>query len=364
VDKKLDLNGLFSGAYQTKKVFLTGHTGFKGSWLALWLKKMGAEVVGYSLDMPSPNHFDLLDLDVTDIRDTITDIHSLKKAIQETEPDIIFHLAAQPLVITAYNNPTETYEANVMGTMNILEVARQVKSVKAICVVTTDKCYLNKETQTPYSETDSLGGKDPYSASKACAEIMTDSYRHSFLSVDNGFYVASCRGGNVIGGGDWGENRLIPDIVKAVSENKETEIRSPNAIRPWQHVLDCLSGYLTIGKALLEQDERSADAWNVGPKEMAPVTVKSVIELMQKRWPEVQVNYTGNAQVHEAGTLMLNPEKIMKKYNWKPIWNTTQSIEQTTDWYQQFYKDQTVTSEEQLNQYCAEAKQTGVAWAT
>jgi CDP-glucose 4,6-dehydratase len=242
--------------YRGKKIFITGHTGFKGSWLAFWLTKLGANIVGYALPPQTiPNHFDLLGLDMESHLENINDLEKLQKAIVTAKPDIVFHLAAQPLVRYSYLHPTETYQTNIMGTANVLEASRHCPSIKAIIVVTTDKCYENLEQQKGYVETDRMGGYDPYSSSKGCAELVVSSYRNSFFNLSDynqkhNVLLASARAGNVIGGGDWSEDRLIPDIIKSAIKGKPTSIRFPNATRPWQHVLEPLKGYLMLGEKL------------------------------------------------------------------------------------------------------------------
>ena len=278
------MENLFGGIYKGKKVLLTGHTGFKGSWLALWLHKMGADVVGIALPAPtSPNHLELLNLNITSEMIDIRDAKAINKAFQKHQPEIVFHLAAQPLVRYSYENPHETFETNVMGTINIYEAVRNCSSVEVIVNITSDKCYDNKEWIWGYRENDAMGGYDPYSASKGCAELVTASYRNSFFNLDSygkshNVLLASCRAGNVIGGGDWADDRLIPDIMRAVDKNETVTIRSPHATRPWQHVLEPLSGYLLVGQKLLEGKKEFADGWNFGPSDEGSISVKEVVE--------------------------------------------------------------------------------------
>ena len=279
---------LFNGIYNNKTVLVTGHTGFKGSWLCFWLIQMGAKVIGYSLEPPtSPNHFELLNLDMVSVIGDIRDSNRLNAVFAQYQPEIVFHLAAQPLVRLSYKEPVETFETNVIGTLKVFEACRNTKSVRAIVNITSDKCYENKEWVWGYRENDPMGGYDPYSASKGCAELVTSSYRNSFFNVNeygksHNVLLASCRAGNVIGGGDWAKDRLMTDIMVAVSEGKKVVIRNPRATMPWQHVLEPLSGYLMLGQKLLEGKKEFAQAWNFGPGEQGAITVKEVVENIKK----------------------------------------------------------------------------------
>jgi CDP-glucose 4,6-dehydratase len=279
---------LFNGIYNNKTVLVTGHTGFKGSWLCFWLIQMGAKVIGYSLEPPtSPNHFELLNLDMVSVIGDIRDSDKLNAVFAQYQPEIVFHLAAQPLVRLSYKEPVETFETNVIGTLKVFEACRNTKSVRAIVNITSDKCYENKEWVWGYRENDPMGGYDPYSASKGCAELVTSSYRNSFFNVNeygksHNVLLASCRAGNVIGGGDWAKDRLMTDIMVAVSEGKKVVIRNPRATMPWQHVLEPLSGYLMLGQKLFEGKKEFAQAWNFGPGEQGAITVKEVVENIKK----------------------------------------------------------------------------------
>ena len=279
---------LFNGIYNNKTVLVTGHTGFKGSWLCFWLIQMGAKVIGYSLEPPtSPNHFELLNLDMVSVIGDIRDSDKLNAVFAQYQPEIVFHLAAQPLVRLSYKEPVETFETNVIGTLKVFEACRSTKSVRAIVNITSDKCYQNKEWVWGYRENDPMGGYDPYSASKGCAELVTSSYRNSFFNVNeygksHNVLLASCRAGNVIGGGDWAKDRLMTDIMVAVSEGKKVVIRNPRATMPWQHVLEPLSGYLMLGQKLFEGKKEFAQAWNFGPGEQGAITVKEVVENIKK----------------------------------------------------------------------------------
>ena len=284
---------LFNGIYNNKTVLVTGHTGFKGSWLCFWLIQMGAKVIGYSLEPPtSPNHFELLNLDMVSVIGDIRDSDKLNAVFAQYQPEIVFHLAAQPLVRLSYKEPVETFETNVIGTLKVFEACRNTKSVRAIVNITSDKCYENKEWVWGYRENDPMGGYDPYSASKGCAELVTSSYRNSFFNVNeygksHNVLLASCRAGNVIGGGDWAKDRLMTDIMVAVSEGKKVVIRNPRATMPWQHVLEPLSGYLMLGQKLFEGKKEFAQAWNFGPGERGSITVKEVVENIKRYWDKI-----------------------------------------------------------------------------
>lgn len=341
--------------YQNTSVFITGHTGFKGSWLSLWLNELGAKVAGYSQDpATSPNHFDLLDLKMTDHRDDLKNVSALKRALLASSPEIIFHLAAQPLVRASYEKPALTWETNVMGTVNVLEAARHVKSVKAIVIVTTDKVYENHECERGYEEEDRLGGHDPYSASKAAVEIVVESYRKSFFQGKA--LLATARAGNVIGGGDWQVDRLLPDLVRAIAAKQPMLVRSPNSIRPWQHVLDCLYGYLLLGGRLLNGEKTFEGAWNFGPAKQDHVTVETFLKMLQKNWKDVRwsIQELENAK-HETTLLFLDAAKAKSKLGWKPVWNLEKSLHSTAEWYLAWLENQALLSQEQLKRYINDA---------
>lgn len=334
--------------WQGKKVFLTGHTGFKGGWLSLWLASLGAQVYGYSLNPPTePCFFDTAQVKTALAGHTIADIRdlaALKCALEAVQPNIVFHLAAQPLVRYAYQAPLETYAVNVLGTANILEAVRSSPSVCVVVNITTDKCYENREWCYPYRENDPLGGHDPYSASKACAEIVTQSYRASFFahSFDDAPppKIATARAGNVIGGGDWAEARLIPDCIRACLSKESVFLRYPGAIRPWQHVLEPLAGYLMLAQSLWSQSLNSDGlqhdySWNFGPEAGDEVTVEHVARQVMALWGEgnVEVDQT-HRNPHEAGILRLDTTKARTQLNWRPRWSFPETIRQTVDWYQ------------------------------
>ncbi len=328
--------------YKNKKVFITGHTGFKGSWLSLWLKKLGASVCGYSLEPDTkPSMFAALDiknrLDKS-ITGNILDKDLLEKTINEFKPDIVFHLAAQPLVRRSYKEPFLTYNTNVIGTLNVLEAAKKCESVTAFVNITTDKCYENKNQNEGYKETDALGGYDMYSSSKACAEILSSSFRRSFLN-ENGYLLATARAGNVIGGGDWAEDRLIPDCIRSIKNGKKIEIRNPYATRPWQHVLEPLSGYLLLGSKLLENKQEYASSFNFGPEEESVHSVYDVVNKVIQSYKKGEVVVNRKDNLHEANLLSLNIDKAKEVLGWYPAYNYKKAIEETVNWYKKFYEN-------------------------
>ena len=335
---------MYNNAYKDKVVMVTGHTGFKGSWLSIWLTMLGAKVVGYALEPYSPRgNYAASHLDrhiFADLRGDIRDSDSLEAAIEKYKPEIVFHLAAQALVRTAYANPKYTYETNLMGSLNVLEAARKSKSVKAVVMITSDKCYENVEQIWGYKETDRMGGYNPYSSSKGCAELMISSYRNSYFNpkdyAKHGKAVASVRAGNVIGGGDWSDNRLIPDCIKAIEENRVIEIRSPNATRPWEHVLEPLSGYLKVGEMLMKDPVKFADAFNFGPKIECNKTVWEVVEYLVKYYGRGNlVDASKKDMPHENTLLSLDVTKAYKLLNWQAKLSFCEAIEFTVDWYKQ-----------------------------
>ena len=328
--------------WKGKRVFLTGHTGFKGSWLSIWLNELGAEVSGYALDPPTnPSLFEKAEVssfishNIGDIRD----LENLKKVMSEADPQIVIHMAAQPLVRESYDDPVGTYETNVMGTVNLLESVRKCPNVRSVINVTTDKCYENKEWLWGYREDEPMGGYDPYSNSKGCSELVTSSYRNSFFNrseygKSHNVAVASARAGNVIGGGDWAKDRLIPDIVKSVQKKETVIIRSPYAIRPWQHVLEPLSGYLTLAEKLYGENGCGyAEGWNFGPNDADAKTVEWIVEKLCELWgPGSSYKITEKPQPHEASYLKLDISKAGFRLGWKPVWNLEKTLEKIKNW--------------------------------
>lgn len=370
MENMVEFNSLFAGIYKNRKVLITGHSGFKGSWLSKWLVMMGAEVYGVSLPAPSePNHLSCLkDLKMHDYNCDIRDTKTLNEYFGSVQPEIVFHLAAQALVRQSYENPIETYSTNVMGTLNVLEACRKTESVKAIVVVSSDKCYDNREWIWGYRENDPMGGFDPYSSSKGCTEILTNSYRNSYFNVHDygkkhNVLLGSGRAGNVIGGGDWAADRLIPDIVRAASENQSVFIRNPLATRPWQHVLEPLSGYLTLGWRLLEGKSEFADGWNFGPSGDSNLMVDEVVSLSKKYWNQIQIEYSKNPNdAHEANLLMLDCSKANKLLHWKPVWGIDDTVEKTISWYKDFYTSKAVRTSENIEQFIAQAQKMKIVW--
>jgi CDP-glucose 4,6-dehydratase len=347
-----------SSFWQDRQVFLTGHTGFKGGWVSLWLAEWGAEVHGYALaPATEPNFFTLTDLASRLASHTIADIRdgaALLQAMRAAQPEVVFHFAAQPLVRHSYAEPVETYATNVMGTINLLEAARKTPSVKVIVIVTSDKCYENREWVWPYRENEPLGGYDPYSSSKACAELVTAAWRRSFLSKGN-IHVASVRAGNVIGGGDWSQDRLIPDLIRAYCEKKPLRVRSPHAIRPWQHVLEPLHGYLVLAEKLYTEGEAYAEAWNFGPDERDEKPVQWVVDALCAKTPSMNWVRDDPPSMHEAQTLRLDSTKARTKLGWLPRWNLERALDETWRWYEAWLagKRMVEISREQIGDYLA-----------
>ncbi len=326
--------------YRGKRVLVTGHTGFKGTWLSLWLHTLGARVTGYALQPPTdPSLYNLCGKDklVTSVIADIRDSESLAKVLQTASPEIIIHMAAQPLVRESYKNPVETYAVNIMGTVNLLNAVRACKGVKAVVNVTTDKCYENREWGRGYRENEPLGGYDPYSSSKACSEIVTAAYRASYFNPEtfdrHGVAVATARAGNVIGGGDWAADRLIPDCVRALLKREKIIIRNPSAIRPWQHVLEPLFGYLLLARKLYEEGPRFAGAWNFGPRDDDARSVQWIVEKLCSEWGQAASYDVDQGQhPHEAHFLKLDWSKARTELAWRPRWNLEKAIRKTVEW--------------------------------
>ena len=354
---------MFSDVYQDRRVLLTGHTGFKGSWLALWLQTLGAKVTGVALHPDTqPDHWDLLKLDMPEHRIDIRDQVALARVVADVRPEIVFHLAAQPLVRKSYREPLETWSTNVMGTANLLEACREVDGLRAIVVVTSDKCYENLEKARPFREDDRLGGHDPYSASKAGSEMVAASYRDAFFSKTETL-LATARAGNVIGGGDWSEDRLVPDVVRAAEKRESLGIRSPQATRPWQHVLESLSGYLLLGQNLLSGKKEFQGGWNFGPGNAEAMTVSDVLGQLQNHWSDLVWHVDGTPAPHEAKMLQLDSSKAQQELHWQPVLTPEQMFAMTALWYRSFYDHKVVISRLQLDEYCSAAGKARVSWA-
>jgi CDP-glucose 4,6-dehydratase len=344
-----------SDFWQGKRVYLTGHTGFKGSWLSLWLSSMGVIVKGYALNPPtSPSLFneahimDKIDSEIGDIRD----LNQLKASMVKFNPDILIHMAAQPLVRLSYKEPLETYETNIIGTVKVLEAARSCTNLKSIVSVTTDKCYENKEWVWGYREDESMGGHDPYSSSKGCAELVSSAYRRSFMQEKN-VGLATVRAGNVIGGGDWADDRLIPDILRAFEKNKPVTIRNPSSTRPWQHVLEPLSGYLVLAQALYEDSASYAEGWNFGPHDEDAKPVDWILNHMVSNWPGASWQLDQDAHPHEAGYLKLDVSKAKAKLNWQPTWHLEHTLAKISHWHQAWLnqEDMQALCLQEINEY-------------
>lgn len=348
-----------NNSYKGKRVLITGHTGFKGSWLVNLLKFLGANVFGYSLNNNSIlSHYSLIKKEgENEIIGDILDTELLKKAFNEFQPEIVFHLAAQAIVRESYNNPVDTYQVNVIGTANLLEVIRSCKSVKSVICITTDKVYENKEWNYAYREIDQLGGHDPYSSSKACCELLVNSYRNSYFNnsdfgVKHDVIIATARAGNVIGGGDWSKDRLIPDIVTSAMKGVKVKIRNGTSIRPWQHVLDCLNGYIILGSKLIERQFQYGTSWNFSPYVNQTKNVLNIVELASKEWGKIDFEVSSNNDnPHEAKNLMLDNNKAIIELGWRPIWETEEAIQKTILWYREFYENNNIITDNQIIQF-------------
>lgn len=337
------MNECFNQIYKDKNVLITGHTGFKGTWLAIWLKELGANVIGYALDPYSEQDIFVLSgisKEIVDIRGDVRDFSHLKQVFDTYQPEYVFHLAAQPLVRESYNAPVYTYETNVMGTINVLECIRHTTAARVGIFITTDKCYENKEQIWGYRETDAMGGYDPYSSSKAAAEIAIYSWRQSFMHPNeyhkHGKAIASARAGNVIGGGDWAKDRIIPDCIRAIQANRPIEIRNPKAIRPWEHVLEALSGYLLLGEKMTSDPIQYSEAWNFGPSLESIICVKEVVNTLVKKYGEGKTIDLSNNTLHEDNLLKLDISKAIFKLGWKPTLNIEEALDFTVSWYKSY----------------------------
>lgn len=362
---------MFRDVYKDKKVFVTGHTGFKGSWLCAWLLGLGARVTGFSLDIPTrPAHFTTLNLadKMSDRRGDVRDAQALAQALKDASPEIVFHLAAQALVRPAYADPVRTFETNILGTLNILEACRHLPGIKAIVIITSDKCYKNLEWVWGYRENDRLGGDDPYSASKACSEIVANAYFQSYFKT--GACCATTRAGNVIGGGDWAKDRIIPDCARAWSGKNEVALRSPNATRPWQLVLEPISGYLWLAANMFLSPTGiwREQAYNFGPAADVKHTVEEVVRALSRFWPDFRYRLEAapkNAQ-KESGLLKLCCDKALAELDWKATLDFEETIRFTAEWYSRYYAkpgDMTAFSQSQIDAYCNLALLRGQEWA-
>ena len=359
---------LFNGIYFKRKVFITGHTGFKGTWLTLWLNELGAKVTGFALKPNTkPSHYILSEIG-NNIKSNISDIRKLpllKNAIANAKPEIVFHLAAQPIVKTSYENPLLTYETNIMGLVNLFEAIKDVKSVKAVVIITSDKCYENKEWEWGYRETDELGGADPYSSSKACAEIITNAYYRSLFKGK--IEIATARAGNVIGGGDWSKYRIVPDCIRAIQSNIPIVLRNPESTRPWQHVLEPLSGYLLLGAKLFLRKEILYGGFNFGPMLENEISVLELVKMIYKALKiKPNIILKGDKLQHESKLLQLDISKTRNVLKWLPVWNSYEAISKTTEWYKSYYSLSRKSKElsiKHIYEYADKAKQKKLYWA-
>ena len=359
---------LFNNIYKNKKVLITGDTGFKGSWLAIWLKELGADVYGYALP-PKREEDNFVKCNLSEkihhIDGDIRDLNKLKNYFEEVQPDFAFHLAAQPLVIDSYNDPHYTFETNLMGTVNFFETVRGTKSIKAAVNVTSDKCYQNNEWVWGYRESDPMGGKDPYSASKGCSELITHSYLHSFFQNEGSANIASARAGNVIGGGDWAEYRIVPDFFRAIKNKEKLVIRNPNATRPWQHVLEPLSGYLLLASKLYEEGNKFSGGWNFGPLDQANHKVSELIDAVIKYYGKGDVVFDDTSEkLHEAKMLKLDISKAVWNLKWKPVLTFEELVKFTVDGYGvEFSPDNNYEKrKQQIHDYIELANVKNVEW--
>lgn len=368
--------GIFAGVYEGRKVLVTGNTGFKGAWLSLWLKRLGANVIGYSLDSPTtPSLFEEARVGdfTTQIAGDVRDRQALFQAIQEHRPEVVFHLAAQPLVRLSYQEPAETFNTNIMGTVNLLEAVRLNDSVRVCLVVTSDKCYENREWHYAYRENDPMGGFDPYSSSKGCAELVTATYRNSFFPPDriaeHGVAIASVRAGNVIGGGDWADDRIVPDCIRALTRQQQVEVRNPRAVRPWQHVLEPLSGYLWLAAVLLRDPApRFLDGWNFGPRSASNLSVQAIVARIVEIWGGGSwTNAVVNDQFHEASFLKLDITKAANLLSWEPTYDADRTLDEVVAWYAARHRDPSFDAREfswqQITAFEKCAANANIPWA-
>ncbi|PWJ43311.1 CDP-glucose 4,6-dehydratase [Sediminitomix flava] len=367
--ENMEVGKVFGGIYIGKKVLITGHTGFKGTWLSIWLKLLGAEVYGYALEPQSKGGNFIrcgLENEISHKIGDIRDMQMFQEYLTLIKPDICFHLAAQPLVLESYKDPRETFETNMMGTVNFFEAVRMTPSVKVAVNVTTDKCYDNKEWVWGYREDDPMGGKDPYSASKGCSELITSSYLYSYFDQNNTCAIASARAGNVIGGGDWAENRIVPDFFRAINKGKEIYLRNPNATRPWQHVLDPLSGYLQLAAMLWENKESYQGGWNFGPATQSHFSVKDLAEKMIQYMGHGSLSYVNEKSIlHEANLLKLDISKAVNHLQWYPVLDFDETVRFTVEGYQADIQSNLILSarQSQIKEYIALAREKNIQWA-
>ncbi|NMA41825.1 MAG: CDP-glucose 4,6-dehydratase [Oligosphaeraceae bacterium] len=358
---------MFKGLYAGRRILITGHNGFKGSWLSYWLQELGADIYGLSLPISTrPNHFELLIPNMPGAHIDLADFQTVQDLMCSFQPELVFHLAAQSLVRRSYREPLLTLQSNVMGSANLLQAARACPALKGLVIVSSDKCYQNQEWPWGYRENEALGGHDPYSTSKACTELLVNCWRDSFFNpgtMQKPPLLASARAGNVIGGGDWAEDRIVPSLIGSAIGNESVNLRSPKALRPWQHVLEALSAYLLLGQKMLEGDGTVAQAWNFGPDDNQPISVLKMAESLQKHWPKI--NFTCQPEPdapHEAHILRLDSSKARLLLQWHPVWDAEQTFARCANWYRHYYEKGELSTADDLQEYCRQAKQKGLAW--
>lgn len=367
------MKDLFANVYSGTTVLVTGHTGFKGSWLTIWLRELGANVIGYSLPEPptSPSNFGVSEVEahITDLRGDIRDLPALRRVIETHRPQIVFHLAAQPIVLQSVREPLETFSTNALGTVNVLEAVRQTDSVEAVVVITTDKVYADKEWLWGYRENDPLGGHDPYSASKAMAEMAVEAYRSTYFAPeayeDHGVAIASCRAGNVIGGGDFAPFRLVPDCMRALMAEEPLEVRNPHNVRPWQLVLEPLSGYLWLGACLLNGGAEYADAWNFGPDDKKGITARTLVDAIIEIWGDGSwIRSHPEPTIVETGQLRLSWEKAAARLGWQPVYHWKDAVREIVTWFKAYDSGTEMYGVclEHIAQYVERAKALGLPW--
>ena len=372
------MNPILTSCFQDRSILITGHTGFKGGWLATWLKLLGGRVIGYALppaqDQPNLYEAARVEQNMASIIGDVRDYTALLSAFQAHEPEIVFHLAAQPIVRQSYRQPVETYAINTLGTVHLLEAVRQTPSVRVVVIVTSDKCYENREWPYAYRENDPLGGHDPYSASKAAAELVVASYRHSFFPPErfeqHHVSLASVRAGNVVGGGDWATDRIVPDCIRALVAGEQIRVRTPDAIRPWQHVLEPLAGYLWLAARMWQAPRRYAEAWNFGPNPDGHITVRDLVNGIIEAWGSgawQDLSESQSGASHEAGLLKLDCAKTMSLLGWKPALSISECIYTTISWYHNYYFDRKLDGYEftikQIEDYVCKSRQSDTLWA-
>lgn len=356
-----DLSALFGGTYTGRRVLVTGHTGFKGSWLTLWLRAMGADVHAFALPPATvPAHATLLGEPRASRHVDLRNAQAVRDAVRDAQPELVLHLGALALVRESYAVPVDTVETNVMGLVHLLEAVRTTPSVRAVVTVTSDKCYRVTPGARPFVEDDPLGGHDPYSASKACAELIAACWRDSFFA--GRVLLATARAGNVIGGGDWAADRLVPDLVRAAASGRAVGIRAPHAVRPWQHVLDPLAGYLQLGARLLDGDETAEGAWNFGPAPDGHVTVDELVTGLQLAWPSIRTTRDQGTHPHETDILQLDCRRAQQQLGWRPVWDLATSIQRTAQWYRMVYEQGELRSVDDLVTYVRDAARAGAPW--